>query len=291
VDTPAADEPVNEGHGGRAPPPETFEEAKDKLSPLERANIAFIKRTFHYRWLDRFFLWCQEALGAFWVHHCTKYIRLDCNLDRVGPLESMEPLILISNHRSFFDMYVINMVLCRNGFQQRLLFPVRSNFFYDNPIGFFVNLIMSWFSMYPPIFRDRKRMMLNYTAFSELSAALKTGRSTGFHPEGRRKTDDDPYTLLNAQAGLGRLIHLSRVRVIPVFINGLSNHLPSQVAGNFNKKGKKIIVNFGKAIDFGPLLDEPANAKTFRKLSEVAMEHIVALGQEEKEIRAKLTAP
>jgi len=50
-----------------------------------------------------------------------------------------------------FDMFVINMVLYTHGFMLRLLFPVRATFFYDSPLGWFVNGIMSWFSMFPPI--------------------------------------------------------------------------------------------------------------------------------------------
>lgn len=277
-----------DGAGEKRARYETFTEAKAKLSWLERANIAFVKATFQIRWLDALLLWFQRVPGVFWVHHCTKYIRHHTGLERVGPLDTKDALILVSNHRSFFDMFVVNMILYKHGFGQRLLFPVRSNFFYDNPLGFFVNGIMSWFSMYPPIFRDRKRLILNHTAFSELSSALKTGRSCGIHPEGRRKTDDDPYTLLPAQPGVGRLIYLSRAKVIPIFINGLGNDLRRQIGGNFDKTGRKIVVVFGPPIDFGPLLDLPPKASTYRALADKTTEAIAALGHEERALRAQL---
>jgi len=283
-----SDDSDDSGEDKKAGRLNTFAEARHKLTFLERMNIAFIRRTFEWRWLDNLMLWFQRVPGVFWVHNCTRHIRLEVGLERLGPIGTKQGMILVSNHRSFFDMFVINMVLYRAGFNQRLLFPVRSNFFYDSPIGWFVNGIMSWFSMYPPIFRDRKRAVLNHTSLSELTHSMRAGRSAGIHPEGRRNQSADPYTLLPAQAGTGRLIHLSRVPVVPIFINGLGNDLVKQVWGNFNKKGKTVIVVYGAPIDFGSLLDQPANAKTFRAIAEKTREAIMALGQEERAIRAKL---
>lgn len=286
--------PVTEQSPAANPPqrkarPDRFPDAKDRLTFLERLNIAFIRRTFEIRWLNRFLLWCQRYPGAFWVHHCTKHIRHVYGIERIPDIAAQKSVIVVSNHRSFFDMYVINMVLYRHGFLQRLLFPVRSTFFYDHPLGFFVNGIMSWFSMYPPIFRDRKRLSLNHTAFSELSRALQLdGRSAGIHPEGTRNKGDDPYELLPAQSGVGRLIHLANVEVLPVFINGLGNDLYRQIKGNFDKKGDKVVVVFGEPIDFGDLLDAPQTGKTHRAIAERTLEVIKALGEEEKVRRAEL---
>jgi 1-acyl-sn-glycerol-3-phosphate acyltransferase len=268
--------------------PETFEEARDRLSRVERFSILCVKKTFQVSLLDRFFLWCQRVPGRFWVDKCTRNLRSVYGLDRLGPLDQKKSVILVTNHRSFFDMFVVCMLLYVNGFNLRLFFPVRASFFYDHPLGLFVNGIMSWFSMYPPIFRDRKRATLNHTAFSELAAAVQQGRSAGIHPEGTRKKDDDPYTFLPAAAGVGRLIHLARCEVIPAFVNGLGNNLWKQVLGNFTRKGPRIIVVFGEPIDFEGLLDQPPTAKTFRAIAERTLEVIGALGQEEKAIRASM---
>jgi 1-acyl-sn-glycerol-3-phosphate acyltransferase len=270
--------------------PDTFEEVKDRLSRLERFSIFFVKKTFEVSLLNKFFLWLSSHPGRFWVDKCTSNIRSVYGLERAGDLAAKRSVILVSNHRSFFDMFVINMLLYTNGFKLRVLFPVRANFFYDNPLGWFVNGIMSWFTMYPPIFRDRKRASLNHTAFSELSRAIKDGRSAGIHPEGTRKKDDDPYTFLPAAAGVGRLIYLTRCEVIPAFINGLGNDLFKQVLGNFTRKGKQIIVVFGGPIDFGDLLDAPPTAKTYREIAEKTLEVIGELGQEEKKIRESRNA-
>ena len=271
---------------------ETFAEVKSRLSRLERLNIGFIRMTFEVQWLNDLLRWVQAHIGAGWVDICTRRIRHVHGLEGLQEiLQSQESLVVVSNHRSFFDMYVINMLLYRAGFQQRLLFPVRSNFFYDHPLGIFVNGIMSWFSMYPPIFRDRKRAALNHVALSELSSDLcHEGRSVGIHPEGTRKKDDDPYTFLPTQPGVGRIVHQARIRVLPVFINGLGNDLWRQVKGNFDRTGTPIIVVFGQPTAFEDLLDEPAGPKTYKAIAERTMTLVGALGEEEKRLRAELLA-
>ena len=108
------------------------------------------------------------------------------------------------------------------------------------------------------------------------------------HPEGTRKRDDDPYTLLPAQRGVGRIIRDARVPVVPVFINGLINDLPRQVWSNFDGTGTDIIAVFGAPIEFGELLELPSTPKTHQAIAERALEAVAALGQEEKALRAAL---
>ncbi len=143
--------------------------------------------------------------------------------------------------------------------------------------------------MYPPIFRERKKLVLNHTAMSELIWLLQNREiGAGIHPEGTRNQNDAPYTLLPGQSGVGRAIHSSRVPVIPVFINGLINDLPRQVRSNFDGTGKKIIVVFGRPIDFGELLAAPGTARTYKSITDKTMSVIAQLGQEEKAHRDRL---
>lgn len=192
----------------------------------------------------------------------------------------------MANHRSFFDLYVTAAELVARGLPHRILFPVRSSFFYDHPLGPFVNGIMSFFAMYPPIFREKKRAALNLASLDETAALLRGGGFfVGLHPEGTRKRDDDPYTFLPPQSGVGRVIHKARVPVIPVFVNGLGNDLPRQVAGNFTGGGPPIFMVFGAPVDFGGLLAAAPGPRTYRGLAERCLDAIGALGQEEKALR------
>jgi 1-acyl-sn-glycerol-3-phosphate acyltransferase len=260
-----------------------------RLSFWERIITRFVRFTFRRGWFDSLIKLLQVVIGSSWIHHCTKNLRHIHGLERLPPLERRKSYILVSNHRSFFDLYVIFGDLMRRGVRHRIVFPVRANFFYDNPVGLFVNGVMSFFAMYPPLFRERKKLILNPAGLDELAWLLRRGGMfCGIHPEGTRKKDDDPYTFLPAQRGVGRIIQGSRMPVIPVFINGLINDLPRQVESNFDGSGREIIVVFGEPIDFSDLLDEPANAKTEQRIADRTLEVIGQLGQEEKRLRAEL---
>jgi 1-acyl-sn-glycerol-3-phosphate acyltransferase len=267
--------------------PDLLTSGAGRLTRVERMQIAFIRRSYEPGTLDSTLRWCQRHIGATWIHHFTKHLRHSHGLERVPALSSSTSYILVSNHRSFFDLYVVTAELVRRGLPHRIVFPVRSNFFYDTPLGFFVNGIMSFFAMYPPIFRERKRAALNVVSLSELVYLLRRGGTfAGLHPEGMRKTDADPYTFLPAQPGIGKVIYEAGVPVIPVFVNGLINDLRRQVASNFDGTGKPIIAVFGAPITFGDLLDRRGTPKLYRAIAERTLEVIGELGQEERKLRA-----
>jgi 1-acyl-sn-glycerol-3-phosphate acyltransferase len=269
--------------------PNLVETGKERLSWLERVIIRFVRGTFRRGPVDFVIRALQHSLGSTWIHHCTKNLRHMHGIERLPVLEMGQSYILVSNHRSFFDLYVIFGDLVRRGLQHRIVFPVRSTFFYDNPLGLFVNGVMSFFAMYPPLFRQRKKLILNPTALDELSWLLRRGGMfCGIHPEGTRKKDDDPYTFLPAQRGVGRIIQGARVPVIPVFIHGLNNDLVRQVESNFDGSGRDIHVVFGEPIDFSDLLDEPPGARTEQRIADRTLEVIGQLGQEVTRLRQEL---
>jgi 1-acyl-sn-glycerol-3-phosphate acyltransferase len=110
----------------------------------------------------------------------------------------------------------------------------------------------------------------------------------GVHPEGTRKKDDDPYSLLPPQSGVGRLIRKARVPVVPVFINGLGNDLAKQVADGITGKGQPIHVVYGAPVDFGGLMDLPESPRAYRRIAERCLGAITELGEEERVIRSRL---
>jgi 1-acyl-sn-glycerol-3-phosphate acyltransferase len=263
----------------------------EDLSPLEKRQISFVRSTFEPGRLDRAVRVLQRYVGANWIEGSIKNLRHVHGLDRLPAWDPTTSYIVVSNHRSFFDLYVVTAYLVKRGMPHRLVFPVRSSFFYDKRLGFIVNGVMSFFAMYPPVFRERQRAALNLASLDEVvRLARQGGAFIGLHPEGTRNKTLDPYTLLPAQGGVGRIIQASRVPVLPVFINGLGNNLPRQVASNFRRRGQPVIVNFGAPMDFGDMLDAPPSPRLHRRISERTLEVISALGQEEKEIRERLCA-
>jgi 1-acyl-sn-glycerol-3-phosphate acyltransferase len=257
------------------------------LNPVARAQIRFIQRSLHPGSLDTALRWCQRQIGARWINAALTNLRQIHGVERLPALGADKSFILVCNHRSFFDLYAVSAYLVSSGLQHRLLFPVRANFFYDNPLGPLVNGVMSFFAMYPPIFCQPSRGAFNLAGLDEVVRLLKAGGVVvGVHPEGTRGKDDDPYALLPAQAGVGRLIYHSRVPVIPVFINGLGNSISKQIAGNVTKRGTPVHIVFGAPVDFNGLLEPQASPRTYRSLSARALDAIHSLGQEEKRYRA-----
>lgn len=271
--------------------PDLLREAGDRLSRTERVQIRFVRGTFAPGRAERAIRWCQHHIGSTWIHHFTKHLRHVHGLERLPALDPVQSFILVSNHRSFFDLYVVTGDLVRRGLPHRIAFPVRSSFFYDSPAGLFVNGVMSFFAMYPPIFREKKQQALNVTSLDELVWLLQQGGLfAGLHPEGTRKKDDDPYTFLPAQPGVGKIIHAAKVPVIPVFVNGLINDLRRQVTSNYDGTGRPVFVVFGEPIDFSDLYQRRGSVRVYKSAADRCMQVIGGLGQEEKRLRAELEA-
>ncbi len=270
----------------RVPPLDSPANAK-KLSFLERAQIRFVKSTFAKGRLSDALVRYQNAVGATWVDFAIQNLIELHGLERFPRLAKDDSFVLVSNHRSFFDMYALTSQLVKRlGVRQRMLFPVRSSFFYDSLPGLAVNGLMSGFAMYPPIFRERNRSNLNLASVDETIRLVRAGGTfLGMHPEGKRNPGD-PYTFLPARAGVGKIVHACpKALVIPVFVNGLGNDLLRQIRGNFDGTGDRILAVFGSPIDFGPLRDEAPSPDLYRRLSEVTMDHVRRLSEEERTYR------
>jgi 1-acyl-sn-glycerol-3-phosphate acyltransferase len=259
---------------------------RSTLSPLERAQIRLVRASLEPGPLDRTIRRLQRTLGQWWIRAAIAKLRHVHGLERLPRWNPTESLVLVANHRSFFDLYVATAELVARGLPARILFPVRSTFFYDHPVGPLVNGAMSFFAMYPPIFREKNRAVLNLANLDELATLLRRGGFfVGMHPEGTRKKDDDPYTFLPAQSGVGRLVRKARVPVVPVFLNGLGNDLVRQVVDGLTGKGRAVHVVYGAPIDFGDLLEQPESPRTYKRIAQRCLEEIGKLGQEEKRWR------
>ncbi len=256
------------------------------LSRFERFTFGLTHRMNLGRW-KRFWTWCQSFFGAGWIHISTY------NLMRVYGLENLElvsktrPILLVANHRSFFDMYVVSTTLFRKTkWRKQLFFPVRGRFFYQSIAGVFVNLIMGWWSMYPPFFAagdtPAKRDFDKYS-MRRLAQLCHEGPGNviGFHPEGTRNLNHDPYSYLRAQPGVGKLIKDANPQVVPVFIAGLGNNLPKQVLGNWFG-GEKVRIHFGKQLDLSEFMTKKDHVRTYKEISEFLMSKIAELGEEDR---------
>ena len=53
-------------------------------------------------------------MGAGWIHLSTYNIMNVYGLENVEAVSHERPIVLVANHRSFFDMYAVSTVLFRN---------------------------------------------------------------------------------------------------------------------------------------------------------------------------------
>ena len=234
-------------------------------------------------------LWtfCQRHIGSLWIYLATYNLMNVYGLENVERTDAAKPLLLVANHRSFFDMYTVSSVLFRRTKRpMKLFFPVRAKFFYDSPIGWFVNFIMGWFSMFPPFFREaREEKKREFDKFSmrRLIDICSRGEAhvIGFHPEGKRNLSLDAYNFLPAQTGVGKIIMASRPQVVPVFIAGLGNDLPKQILGNWTG-GEQIRIRFGAPIDLSAFYEKRDALRTHKEIADFLMTKISELADTDK---------
>jgi 1-acyl-sn-glycerol-3-phosphate acyltransferase len=263
------------------------EEEISVLSTMEKFGFRLTDRMNQGRW-KRFWTFCQRHLGSLWIKIATYNLMNVFGLENVEKTDFNRPLLLVANHRSFFDMYVVSSVMFRQTKHPMILFfPVRAKFFYDNPIGWLVNLVMGWWSMYPPFFREAKEAKKR--EFDKFSMRRLTqicsegpGHVIGFHPEGKRNLDDDAYSFLPAQPGVGAVIMKAQPQVIPVFIAGLGNDLPKQVLGNWTG-GEKVRIWFGEKIELSRFYEKGDRLRTHKDIADFLMTKIGELGHKDKE--------
>lgn len=257
------------------------------LRPMERAGFK-LARAMNFGVWKRFWTFCQRHIGSLWIFLATYNLMNVFGIENVQNSDPTRPLILVANHRSFFDMYTVSSVMFRRTTRPiTLFFPVRARFFYDSPIGWFVNLVMGWWSMYPPFFREEgegEKRRFDKFSVRELIRISSSGEGhiIGFHPEGKRNLNDDPYSFLPAQPGIGKVILNADPQVIPVFIAGLGNDLPKQILGNWTG-GEKVRIWFGEIIDLSGFHGKRDSLRTHKEISDFLMAKIADLGEEDRE--------
>lgn len=166
--------------------------------------------------------------------------RLKCRnseyLEQIPPEAS---IMIVSNHRTFFDLFIIATALRSETKNQRgipSVFPVRSPFFYDNPIGILMCLFFSGGCMYPPVFRDHRKEILNPVGVDVMKWLLTQPKVTlGIHPEGKRSRQSDPFRLEPAKRGVGHLIQnaTSQLYILPVFVEGIDSKMSTALKRAF----------------------------------------------------------
>jgi 1-acyl-sn-glycerol-3-phosphate acyltransferase len=266
------------------------------LSRVERFAVRFAELANddpRGKWLQTRFL---RGVSYVWVRAGIAHRILADGLDDLIALQPATGVMLVSNHRSFFDQYAM-LLACYMGpvaWARRLYFPVRSNFFYDNPLGIAVNALVAGGAMYPPIYRQTERRALNDETLGRMAEIVRRpGNVLGMHPEGTRGKGDDPYTFLPAQPGVGKLALIAQPVVIPAFIHGLGNSAVDDIRANFTRDARgarAIVIVFGAPVDYTDLCAEKPRPTLYKKCADRFMAEVGKLSARERAVRAELAA-
>jgi len=256
---------------------------------MERFALRFAELTNddpRGKWLQTRFL---RGVSYVWVRAMIANRILVEGLEDLMALRPTTGVMLVSNHRSFFDLYMLMLLLHRHTpLRQPVLCPVRADFFYQRAAGVVVNLLIGGGRMFPPFFREPQKAEFNKWALERVVAELHKGKVlVGFHPEGTRNKNDDAYTPLPAQPGVGKLVMETWPIVVPAFINGLSNDIIADIRGNFDGS-KRVVAVFGEPIDLSPFKKLGNRLSSHKRIADALLKRIYELGEEERAYRARL---
>jgi 1-acyl-sn-glycerol-3-phosphate acyltransferase len=257
----------------------------EHLQPFERASfraMEFLRR--RARGLTE--LWLR-TVSVGWMTLGSRHMMRPVGLERLAGLRRSDGILLVSNHRSFFDLYMLTLLMHRyTELRQPVLCPVRADFFYRRPLGVAVNLFVGGGRMFPPFFREPEKQDFNRWAIEHVAHELMRGEVVvGFHPEGRRNKNEDPYQPLPAQPGVGRVIMESWPIVVPAFIHGLTNDIVDDIVGNFTG-ARKVVAVFGEPIDTTPYRQMKNRLASHKRIADDVLRKVYELAAEEKVARA-----
>jgi 1-acyl-sn-glycerol-3-phosphate acyltransferase len=232
-----------------------------------------------------FWTWCQSAIGASWIALATgKGLQVE-GLQHVREAFPRGPLLMVANHRSYFDMFVVSSLLHRElPGRKRLYFPVVGQYYYQSLVGIALNQFAAFWSMYPPLFALPTHGASDRYALEVLVELCQRGpgQILGIHPEGGRNRDPDPYSLMRCQPGTGKIIHAARPIVIPTFIAGLGNDLVQQVRRNW-RGDEPIRVWFDAPVALDEALALPGKGSTYKQITDLVMARVRVLAERDRE--------
>lgn len=253
-------------------------EVREVLSPIERIHVEMALR-MNREPLKGLWSWCQRTVGASWIAMATSRLLRVHGLSHVREAFPRGPLLLVANHRTYFDLFVVSSLLHRElPGRKRLYFPVVGQYYYQSLTGIALNQFCAFWSMFPPLFALPTHGASDRYALDLLVDLCARGSGTilGIHPEGGRNRNADPYSFLRFQPGTGKVIHAARPIVIPTFIAGLDNHVGRQVRRNWSG-GEPIRLWFGAPMLADPWASLPPKGSTYKRITDEVMTEVRAL--------------
>src|SRR5881394_208183 len=106
----------------------------ERLQPFERTAVRGMD-WLHANARGLTELWLRRV-SATWMTIGSRHMVRAIGLERLNGLRYEDGILLVSNHRSFFDLYMLAVQLHQHTpLRQPVLCPVRADFFYRQPLG------------------------------------------------------------------------------------------------------------------------------------------------------------
>jgi 1-acyl-sn-glycerol-3-phosphate acyltransferase len=274
------------------PLPATPRELLDSLAPMERLHYRAAWR-FNQEPFKRINELLQYSLGSIFIRAVTARRTRVYGMEHVHGSPLDRPLLLVANHRSYFDMFVVTSEIFRHTRVRRhLYFPIMGTHYYESLTGMLINSTIGFWTMFPPLFAKATHKEIDRHSLETLVDLSAHGDRTmiGIHPEGGRNTNADPYTFRRVQPGAGRIIHAARPQVIPVFVVGLENTLWDQIAANW-RATTPIRIHFGPPVDLTEMYALPPKGSTYKTITDYVMDRVQDLMEQDRTIHGDPAPP
>ena len=178
------------------------------------------------------------------------------------------PVIVASNHLSFFDSVVIPVVVPR-----KVVFLAKSDYFTGT--GVKGTLTRAWFEGLGMLPVDRDDTKAAIASLDTALEVLRNGEAFGIYPEGTRSRDGRIY---RGRTGVAHLALTAGCPVVPV---GLAGTEDIQPVGSNRPRRAKVSVRFGEPITVAGEYDGVPSGRARRELTDRIMAAIGDLtGQE-----------
>lgn len=182
---------------------------------------------------------------------------------------SSGPVILASNHLSFFDSVVIPCIVPR-----KVVFLAKSDYFTGS--GLRGAAQRAWFEGLGMLPVDREDTRAALASLDTALEVLGRGEAFGIYPEGTRSRDGRIY---RGRTGVAHLALTARCPVVPVGLVGTQEIQP--VGSNRPRIAADVTVRFGPALTLAQRFDGVPSGRARREATDEIMAAIAVLSGQE----------
>ena len=268
----------------------------DGLLAIERFNIRVVEAWHRVPLLSATSRFVARHITSPLVEAALGWTMRAHGFSQLAALPRDRGIIICANHRSYLDNFAIGARAMRSvASSRRFVVPARTEGLFDVWYGLPLNAVLSGFNIYPPVVRAKRGAVWGKAVIGILTRLLRDNRVVVLiHPEGGRNKGADPYALLTARPGLGRIVHESGASVVPVFLHGFPRTLTEYLAMLGRRlRGAPAPVEavMGAPIDFSAERALPGAPTLYYEMAQRITAAIGELMVTEQAIRARRDTP